>query len=341
MPEVSTTTATPAAQAAGGEPVPAPPTGWRSRLGGADPRAYVVYVVLGLILAFFAITLRDDGFLTSGNLLNVARQTAPLAIMAAGFVFVLSAGEIDLSIGAVVALAALVTAVVLRDVGLVAGIAAGLGVGVAVGLFNGLFVTLLRLPSFLVTLATMGLITGLARTITDLKSVPVIDETYVNLFGSGDLGPVPGIVVWALMIVALGHLLLRERRFGAHVLAVGDAREAARVAGVRVERVKLGVLVISATCAALAGMLYAGRLQAARYSLGEADLLLVIAAVILGGTRLFGGYGSVIGALVGALVLGVLNNGLILMGLSVNEQFIAQGAILLLAVSLTLRERRP
>lgn len=309
-----------------------------ARLRGLDPRAYVVYVAFLLILVFFAITLSDDGFLSSDNLLNIVKQTAPISVMAVAIVFVLSAGEIDLSIGSVVALSALVAAVVLRDVGLVAGIAAGLGTGVAVGLVNGVFVTLLRLPSFLVTLATMGLVAGLARAITDLESVAVTDQTFANVFGSGDVGPVSSLILWTLGAVVVGHFVYRHRRFGAHVLATGDNAAAARVTGIRVDRVKLAVLVLSATAAALAGLLYAGRLQGANYNLGSSDLLLVIAAVVIGGTRLFGGSGSVVGALVGSLIMGMLNNGLILSGLSASEQLIAQGVLLLLAISLTLRE---
>jgi ribose transport system permease protein len=309
-----------------------------ARLRSLDPRAYVVYLAFLLILAFFAVTLSDDGFLTSSNLLNIVKQTAPISIMAVAVVFVLSAGEIDLSIGSVVALSSLVAAVVLRDVGLVPGIAAGLGTGVAVGVVNGLFVIVLRLPSFLVTLATMGLVAGLARSITDLESVAVTNLTFADVFGSGDLGPFPSLVLWTLGAVVLGHFVYRHRRFGAHVLATGDNAAAARVTGIRVERVKLAVLVMSATAAALAGLLYAGRLQGANYNLGSSDLLLVIAAVVIGGTRLFGGSGSVVGALVGSLIMGMLNNGLILSGLSASEQLIAQGVLLLLAISLTLRE---
>lgn len=305
-----------------------------------DPSAYVVYVGFVLILAFFAITLSDDGFLTSNNLLNILRQTAPITVMAVGMVFVLSAGEIDLSIGSVVALSALVTGVMLRDHGLLAGIIGGLGTGVVVGLINGLFVTKLRLPSFLVTLAAMGLIAGLARTITDLQSVPLTNQTYVDLFGSGEFFGVSSLIIWSLVVVGLGHIFLRYRRFGAHVLATGDNTQGALNSGIRTDRVKVAVLMLSATTAAFAGMLYAGRLEGARYTLGEADLMTVIAAVIIGGTRLFGGVGSVVGALIGSLIMGMLNNGLILMGLSVSEQMIARGVILLLAISLTLRERK-
>ena len=308
-----------------------------ARLRATDPRQYVVYVAFLLILGFFALTLRDDGFLTQQNLLNIVRQTTPITVMAVGLVFVLSAGEIDLSLGSVVALSSLCAALALRDHGLVLGVLAGLGVGFGVGLVNGVFTTLLRLPSFLVTLATMGLVAGIARWSTDLQSVAIENETFTNWFGSGDLGTVPGLALWALAAVAAGHFVYRHQRFGAHVVATGDNAGAARQSGIRVARVKLAVLVISGTLAGLAGLLYAGRIQSATYTLGESDLLTVIAAVVIGGTRLFGGGGSVVGALIGSLLMGMLNNGLILWGLSASGQMIAQGILLLVAISLTLR----
>ena len=300
-------------------------------------RRYFVYVAFLALLAFFAITLHDDGFLSQTNLLNIVRQTTPVTVMAVAVVFVLSAGEIDLSLGAVVALSALVTADVMQDHGAVLGVAAGLGVGMGVGAVNGGLVAVLGLPSFLVTLASMGVVAGLARTITDLRSVAVEDQGFIDIFGSGDVGPVPGLAFWALGAVALGQFGFRHRRFGAHVLAVGDNRAAARATGIRVDRVKFAVLVISGTAAALAGILYTGRVQGASYTLGEQDLLTVIAAVVIGGTRLFGGQGSVIGALVGSLIMGMLTNGLILSGLSSSEQLVAQGLLLLLAITLTAR----
>jgi ribose transport system permease protein len=311
-----------------------------TRLRRVDPRRYVVYVAFLLILGFFAIYLRNDGFTSSTNLLNIVKQTTPITVMAVGLVFVLSAGEIDLSIGSVVALTSLVSALTLRDHGIVLGILAGLGVGVGAGLINGFFVTVLRLPSFLVTLAMLGLVAGLARWVTDLASVAVVNQTFANVFGSGSVGPVPSLLIWSVAAVALGWFVFRNTRFGAHVVATGDNADAARVTGIRVARVKVAVLLLSATMASVAGLLYAGRLQSATYTLGEQDLLPVIAAVVIGGTRLFGGAGSVVGALVGSLIMGMLNNGLILMGLSASGQMIAQGVILLTAISLTLREPR-
>ena len=310
------------------------------RLRAVEPRRYVVYVAFLLIFVFFAITLRDDGFLSGTNLLNIVRQTTPVTVMAVAVVFVLSAGEIDLSLGSVVALSALVTADVMQSHSALLGVAAGLGVGLGVGAFNGLFVTLLRLPSFLVTLASMGVVAGLARTVTNLESVAVENEDFINIFGSGNVGPIPSLALWALGAVTLGQFAFAHQRFGAHVVAVGDNVRAARVSGLRVDRVRFAVLVMSGAAAAVAGILYTGRLEGASYTLGEQDLLTVLAAVVIGGTRLFGGEGSVTGALVGSLFMGTLTNGLILWGLSSSEQLIAQGVLLLLAISLTLREPR-
>jgi ribose transport system permease protein len=298
----------------------------------------VVYVGFLLIFAAFAVLLRDEGFLTVSNLLNIVQETTPVTVMAIGMVFVLSAGEIDLSIGSVVAIAALLAAVVMRAHNWTLGVAAGLGAGAVVGLINGALVAYARLPSFLVTLATMGLLAGVARWVTNLQSVPVIDATFTSLFGSGSLFGIPSLVLWTALVVSLGHYLYRETRFGARVLATGDNPHAARAAGIKVDSLRLKVLILGSTCAALAGLLYLGRIQGARYTLGETDLLTVIAAAIVGGTRLDGGTGTVLGTLIGSLLMGMLNNGLILMGLAVSEQMIVRGFIILVAIALTLRE---
>jgi ribose transport system permease protein len=307
-------------------------------VGQVEPSTYVVYVGFLLIFAAFAVLLRDEGFLTVSNLLNIVQETTPVTVMAIGMVFVLSAGEIDLSIGSVVAIAALLAAVVMRDHNWTLGVAAGLGAGAVVGLINGALVAYARLPSFLVTLATMGLLAGVARRMTNLRSVPVIDTTFTNLFGSGSLFGIPSLVIWAALAVSVGHYVYRETRFGARLLATGDNPHAARAAGIKVDKLRLKVLILGSTCAALAGLLYLGRIQGARYTLGETDLLTVIAAAVVGGTRLDGGTGTILGALIGSLLMGMLNNGLILMGLAVSEQMIVRGFIILVVIVLTLRQ---
>jgi ribose transport system permease protein len=307
-----------------------------------DPSRYVVYVGFLIILAIFAVVLRDDGFLSVSNLANIVQETAPVTIMAVGTVFVLTAGQIDLSIGSVVGFSALICAMVMQaGMPWPLAVAAGLAAGIAIGVINGAFVVLLRLPSFLVTLATMAVFSGISQQISDLKSIAVERGPFTAIFGGGNLFGIPSLVIWTVVAVAVGHFFYRETPFGAHVLAAGDNQRAARTIGIKVDRIKFGVLVLSATVAGLAGLLYCGRLYGARYTLGEPDLLTVIAAVIIGGTRLNGGSGTVVGALVGSLLMGLLNNGLILMGLSVSEQLIVRGLIILVAVALTLRESKP
>jgi ribose transport system permease protein len=309
------------------------------RLAGFAWRDSVVYAGFVVVFLFFAVT-QPGTFLGLANLTTILAQAAPIAIMAVGVVFVLSAGEIDLSFGSVVALSALCAALVLQATGAWGlAVLAALGVGVVVGLLNGLFVAVVRLPSFLVTLATTGLVAGLARELTDLQSIPVTDAAFVGVFAGSVLG-LPATVWWAVLAVILGWVALRQTRYGAHVLAVGNDATASRVSGIKVARIRIAVLVGSATAAALAGLVYAGRLQGARYTLGETDLMTVIAAVIVGGTSLFGGKGSIAGAVVGSLLMVMLNNGLILAGLSVSQQMIARALIILVAVSISLRGKR-
>jgi ribose transport system permease protein len=304
-----------------------------------DPSRYVVYVGFLLILVGFSIVLRDSGFLTTRNLLNIVQQTAPVTVMAVGMVFVLTAGEIDLSIGSIVAISALLAAIVLRELPWLAGAAAGLTAGAVIGAVNGGLVAYLRLPSFLVTLATMGLLAGVARWLTNLQSVPITNTTFNGLFGAGSPFGIPSLLIWTVLVVAFGHFLYRETRFGAHVHATGDNAAGARAVGIKVERIRFAVMTLSGAMAGLAGLLYSGRLHGARYTLGETDLLTVIAAVIVGGTRLNGGIGTIPGALIGSLLMGMLNNGLILMGLTVSGQMMVRGLIILAAIALTLREK--
>ncbi|MFZ0204959.1 MAG: ABC transporter permease [Roseiarcus sp.] len=307
-------------------------------LKDADPSRYVIYVGFLAIFVVFSIVLRDDGFATASNLLNIVQQTAPVTVMAVGMVFVLTAGEIDLSIGSIVAIAALLAAVVLRDRPWPVGVAAGLGAGALIGALNGAMIAYGRLPSFLVTLATMGVFAGVGRRMTNLRSIPIENDAYNALFGAGSLFGVPSLMLWTVAAIGIGWFVFRETPFGAHIHATGDNARAARAAGIKVLRLRFGVFLLSGMLAALAGLLYAGRLHGARYTLGEGDLLTVIAAVIVGGTRLNGGSGSMVGALIGSLLMGMLNNGLILMGFEPSDQMIARGLIILIAVALTLRE---
>lgn len=305
-----------------------------------DWRQYVVFIAFVLVFILFGATLYDSGFLSFNNLLNIVRQSAIIAVMAVAMTFVISAAEIDLSVGSVAGLASVVSALAVSEYGTIVGIAAGLLMGLIVGTINGALVAAIQIPSFLVTLGMLGIAVGAARWITDSAPVPVLDDAFNNIFGSGQIGPVPSLLIWMGVVFVVGHVILRKTAYGRRVLATGGNESAARFSGVSTRRIKFYVLLASSTVAAVAGMLYAGRLQSGRYQWGEGDELSVIAAVILGGTSLFGGYGTVVGSVLGALLVGLINNGLTLMGLEFSQQQIVRGAIIILAVALARKGLR-
>lgn len=303
-----------------------------------DWRRYVIYIGFVVVFIFFAILLRDQGFLSPNNLLNIFRQTATITVIAVGMTYVIACAEIDLSVGSVAGLSSVCTAMALSQFGLVPGILAGLAVGLVVGSINGALVSLLGIPSFLVTLGMLGIAVGVAQWITASAPQPILNDTFNMLFGSGNFGPVPGLVVWSAIFVAIGAVVLNRTRFGRQVLATGGNRNAADFTGINTKRIKFQVLLISAMAASVAGMLYAGRLQSGRFQWGSGDELSAIAAVILGGTSLFGGFGSIIGTLFGALLIGLINNGLILAGLDSSQQQVVRGAIIILAVAMARKK---
>ncbi|HJV97992.1 MAG TPA: ABC transporter permease [Arthrobacter sp.] len=298
-----------------------------SMLKELDWRRYVIYIGFVVVFIFFAVLLRDQGFLSPQNLLNIFRQTATITVIAVGMTYVISCAEIDLSVGSVAGLSSVCTAMALAQWGIVPGILAGLAVGLVVGSINGALVSLLGIPSFLVTLGMLGIAVGVAQWITASAPQPILNDTFNMLFGSGDFGPVPGLVVWSAIFVAIGAVVLNRTRFGRQVLATGGNRNAAEFTGINTRRIKFQVLLISGMVASVAGMLYAGRLQSGRFQWGAGDELSAIAAVILGGTSLFG-----------ALLIGLINNGLILAGLDSSQQQVVRGAIIILAVALARKK---
>lgn len=303
-----------------------------------DWRDFAIYIGFVVVFILFAIFLRDDGFLTANNLLNIGRQTAIIVVLAVAGTFVIAAAQIDLSIGSVAGLSSVMTALTIAATGnTLLGVLAGLGVGVAVGIINGSLVALLGIPSFLVTLAMLGIAAGFAQWISDFQPIPILDRVFTTIFGSGEVGPIPILMIWALVAVVIGVIVLNKTRFGRQVLATGGNEVAAKFSGVRTRRVTFTVLLISAVVASIAGMLYSGRLQSGRYQWGTGDELSVIAAVVLGGTSLFGGNGRIIGSAIGAIFIGLINNGLILAGTDVSQQVIIQGVIIIIAVALAKR----
>jgi ribose transport system permease protein len=317
---------------------PSPRSARSGFLRDLDWRRYVIYIGFVVVFAFFAILLGGQGFLSPNNLLNILSQTATIAVIAVGMTFVISAAEIDLSVGSVAGLSSVAAAMTISTLGLIPGILAGLLVGVVVGTINGALVSLLGIPSFLVTLGMLGVAAGTAQYITNSAPEPILNDAFNNLFGSGSIGPVPVLVVWAVVAVVIGAIVLGRTRYGRQVLATGGNRNAAEYTGIRTRRIKFTVLLVSAVIAAIAGMLYAGRLQSGRFQWGEGDELSAIAAVIHGRTSLFGGAGTVVGTAFGALLIGLINNGLVLAGLESSQQQIIRGAIIILAVALARKK---
>jgi len=299
-----------------------------------DFRQYVIYIGFLVVFALFALTLNDKGFLTPNNLLNVFRQTAMISIMAVGMTFVIAAGNIDLSVGATAGLASVTTALALGGLGLPAAIVVGLLTGLIVGVANGALVAYVGIPSFLVTLGTLGIVNGVAQFLSNTSPIPVLNDTYTFVFGSGDFGPVPSLLAWTAITFVLGHLVLRKTTYGRHALATGGNAIAARFSGVNTKLITFMVMTVMGVIAGFAGMLFAGRLHSGRFDFGQGAELSVIAAVILGGTSLFGGRATVVGTLIGSLMIGLINNGLTLASLPTSQQFIVRGVIIILAVSL-------
>lgn len=305
-----------------------------------DYKKYIVYISFVTVLVVFSVILRNKGFLSYANMMNILRQTAMISVAAVGMTFAISAGLIDLSTGSVVAMSALATAMVLRVAGWFPAVLAGLSVGLLSGFTNGIIVAKVRIPAFLVTLGTSSVFAGIARSMTNLEAVPITNAKFNFIFGAGDIGPISTLFIWTIVVMLLGHLLYKKTPFGRAVLAVGGNESAARYSGIKVAQIKLLAMTLCGLAASFAGILYAGRLNGARYTLGENDNMSVIAAVVIGGTSFSGGKGTIVGTIIGSIVIGMLNNGLLLMGLSVSEQMMARGIIIILAVSLSLREAK-
>ncbi|GBD22191.1 Ribose import permease protein RbsC [bacterium HR28] len=303
-------------------------------------REFNILVALLVLGAFLSVT--TDAFLTTGNLFGVARAFSLTAIVAIGQTMVILTGGIDLSVGSVLALAGLSTGMLLeRGVPLPVAMLAGLGVGALVGLVNGLLITRVGLPPFIATLGTLSIGRGLVYVLTKgyPVTVPYDYQAFVWL-GQGYIWIIPVPVVIMVVLTLLGTIFLGFTTYGRYIYAVGGNPEAARLAGIPVERVKLLVYVLCSTLAALAGLILVARLVSAQPSAGLGFELPVIAAAIIGGTSLMGGEGTVLGAVLGAAIMGVLENGMVLLGVSTYAQQAVTGTVIVLAVALDIWQKR-
>jgi ribose/xylose/arabinose/galactoside ABC-type transport system permease subunit len=286
-----------------------------------------------LILVLVIIGVQTPVLFTGSNILNILLETSVTGLLAAGETFVIMLAEIDLSDGAILGLSAGVTAMVLSHHGLVLGLLAGLAVGAGCGLFNGLLVTVTKMPSFIATLGTMSVFSGLTLELLNGNPIAVTDHAF-NQIGQSKLVGIP-LPAWIMVVVFLvfGYLLARTR-FGRFVYAAGDNPEASRLSGIPVGHIKVWAFVISGVLSALAGFILTARLSDAEPTAGSGLELEAIAAVIIGGTSLLGGRGNLVGTLIGALILGVIADGMALLNVSPFLQGIVQGGVILFAVFL-------
>jgi len=286
-------------------------------------------IVLALAVECLILAVATDAFFSAANLSNVLRQNAFTAVLAAGMTFVILTAGIDLSVGSVVGLSGVLCAdLLVRGLPLPIAVGAGILVGVLTGIVNGAAVTVLRVPAFIATLATMLVVRGLAFMYTDARTISGLPPSF-GILSSG----IVTATIMGLIFVASWFVLTRTA-FGRHVYAVGGNESAAWLSGIRVARVRMAVYSLCGGTAGLAGVLVASRLNAGYPRAGEYYELDAIAAVVVGGTSLFGGTGSVWSALAGAFFIGILNNGLNLFRVSPYEQLVVKGAVLLAAASL-------
>ncbi len=300
------------------------------------------YSVLLILLAIGLIfTLGSDRFLTPSNLMNIALQTSIIAIIAIGMTFVLLTAGIDLSVGSVVALCGALAAglAVQQELGTYLGITLALVAGALVGLINGLLIVKGKMPPFVATLSTLAVARGLTLVYTEGRPISGIDERFIFL-GSGEILGIATPVIILAIIFVIAYIVLRSTRFGNYVYATGGNEEVSRLAGIRTSNVTLSVYVISGFLAAVGGVLLTARLWSAQPNAAVGLELDAIAAPVLGGVSLFGGVGGVGGALVGAFILGILSNGLNLMGIPSFWQQVIKGVVLILAVMLDVLTKR-
>jgi len=287
-------------------------------------------ILLGIIFAVLS-----DRFLTLQNLSIVAQQASINTVLAAGMTFVILTGGIDLSVGSILAASAMVAVMVslVPDIGLL-GVPAALAIGLLFGLINGGLIALLRLPPFIVTLGSLTAVRGCARLLGNDATVFNSDLPFAFI-GNGDVLGIPWLVIIAVIVIVLSWLILRRTILGVHIYAVGGNPSAARLSGIKVWAVLLFVYGASGLLSGLGGVMSAAKLYAANgLQLGQSYELDAIAAVILGGTSFIGGIGSIWGTLIGALIIAVLTNGLILTGVPDVWQYIIKGLIIIGAVAL-------
>ena len=294
----------------------------------------VGFVPVILLVLVVTLALLSKYFFTARNLTEVLLQAAILGIVSVGTTFVIVGGDLDLSIGANVALSGVVCGMAMSATNnnIPIGILAGLGCGVLIGLINGLISTRLRVPAFVATLGMLVIGQGVALTLTNGASIANLPDAFGALANGNVLG-LPALIWWMFLTFFAGYLVLHRTVFGIRTFAVGGNREAARLAGIRVDAVRVANFVISGLTGGIGGVLLAARVQAAQPTGGEIFTLYATAAVILGGTSLYGGRGSIFRTPLGVALIALLQNGLELLGVPYSNQQVAVGIVFIIAAS--------
>ncbi len=284
--------------------------------------------LIGLVLLCVVITFVSPAFMTLSNITNVFTQVSTNAIIAVGMTFVILTGGIDLSVGSTVAISGAFAASIIKSTNNVflAVLAAGI-VGIVIGLINGLLISKGKLQAFIATLATMTIFRGATLVFTNGTPISKLPENFVNI-GNGKLGFIPIPVIITVIVLVIAIYVLTQTRFGRYLYALGGNEDSARLSGINTTKIKTLVYVISGFASSIAGVIIASRIGSASPNAGTGFELDAIAAVVIGGTSLAGGEGRITGTLIGALIIGVLNNGLNLMNVSPFYQSIVKGLVI-------------
>ena len=293
-------------------------------------------IIIALVAMFIFLTVfptTRSTFLTPKNMFNILRQNASNLFLATGMTMVIILGGIDLSVGSVIALSGVVAAGCVVNFGLpeAVGFIAAIAVGAAVGLFNGFIICKTDIPPFIVTLASMNITKGIALVLTGGAPIRCMTDAF-KFPGAGYVGPVPTPVILMFIIFILAALMINKTQLGRHIYAVGGNVQAAKFSGISVQKVKFIVYAYTGVMAGIAGVVIASRLYSGQPTAGDGAEMDAIASVVVGGTSMSGGSGRIGGTLIGVLIIGVLNNGLNLMGVDSNFQYIVKGLVILLAV---------
>lgn len=295
---------------------------------------------IGIIIALLAMCIflvifptTRTTFLTPNNMFNILRQNASNLFLANGMTMVIILGGIELSVGSVIALSGCVAAGCVVNLGLpeAVGFLAAILVGAIVGMFNGLVICKTDIPPFIVTLASMNIAKGIALVYTQGAPIRCMTDAF-KFPGAGYVGPVPTPVILMLIVFVIAALMINRTQLGRHIYAVGGNAQAAKFSGINVSKVKFIVYTYTGIMAGIAGVVVASRLYSGQPTAGDGAEMDAIAAVVVGGTSMSGGSGRIGGTLIGVLIIGVLNNGLNLMGVDSNWQYIVKGLVILLAV---------